>query len=193
MAEVAAAYAMPLLGVTVFLVLVQRLIVRRKGFVSLTGKGGERRPIALGAWRWALFGYAMLVGAMSVFLPYIFLLQAAFSKAWGFPVPRAPGLDVVSMIDAAHEGAFGSMVALQCGQIVRVPIDDAVRKLKHAEVAPLPPPQELAADTCHEKFWNVSSAWACGIVKLVLPVVNVRIGVPEQSPLENTSSSYWVA
>ena len=44
--EVAAAYAMPLLGVTVLLILVQRLMTRRKGFVSLTGKGGERRPIA---------------------------------------------------------------------------------------------------------------------------------------------------
>jgi iron(III) transport system permease protein len=91
--EVAAAYAMPLLGVTILLVLVQRLIVRRKGFVSLTGKGGERRPIALGHWRWALFGYAMLVGAMSVFLPYVFLLQAAFSKAWG----RGFSLDNLSL------------------------------------------------------------------------------------------------
>ena len=91
--EVAAAYAMPLLGVTVFLVLVQRLIVRRKGFVALTGKGGERRPIALGPWRWAMFGYAMLVGAMSVFLPYLFLLQAAFSKAWG----RGFSLDNLSL------------------------------------------------------------------------------------------------
>jgi len=91
--EVAAAYAMPLLGVTVLLVLVQRLIVRRKGFVALTGKGGERRPIALGPWRWALFGYAMLVGAMSVFLPYLFLLQAAFSKAWG----RGFSLDNLSL------------------------------------------------------------------------------------------------
>jgi len=81
--EVAAAYAMPLLGVTVLLFLVQRLITRRKGFVSLTGKGGERRPIDLGPWRWAVFGYAMFVGALSVFLPYIFLLQAAFAKAWG--------------------------------------------------------------------------------------------------------------
>ena len=44
--EVAAAYAMPLLGVTVMLILVQRLMTHRKGFVSLTGKGGERRPIA---------------------------------------------------------------------------------------------------------------------------------------------------
>ena len=47
--EVAAAYAMPLLGVTVMLILVQRLMTHRKGFVSLTGKGGERRPIQLGA------------------------------------------------------------------------------------------------------------------------------------------------
>jgi iron(III) transport system permease protein len=81
--EVAAAYAMPLLGVTILLVLVQRLMTRRKGFVSLTGKGGERRPISLGKWRWAMFGYAMLVGSLSVFLPYLFLLQAAFAKAWG--------------------------------------------------------------------------------------------------------------
>ncbi len=91
--EVAAAYAMPLLGVTILLVLVQRLMTRRKGFVSLTGKGGERRPIALGKWRWALFAYAMLVGSMSVFLPYLFLLQAAFSKAWG----RGFSLDNLSL------------------------------------------------------------------------------------------------
>lgn len=81
--EVAAAYAMPLLGVTILLVLVQRLIVRRKGFVALTGKGGERRPILLGRWRWVMFGYAMFVAALAVFLPYIFLIQSAFAKAWG--------------------------------------------------------------------------------------------------------------
>jgi iron(III) transport system permease protein len=91
--EVAAAYAMPLLIVTVLLVAVQRLMTRRKGFVALTGKGGERRPIALGGWRWAMFGYAMLVAAMSVFLPYLFLLQAAFAKAWG----RGFSLDNLSL------------------------------------------------------------------------------------------------
>ena len=81
--EVAAAYAMPLLGVTILLVLVHRLIVRRKGFVALTGKGGERRPILLGRWRWVVFGYAMFVATLAVFLPYIFLIQSAFAKAWG--------------------------------------------------------------------------------------------------------------
>ncbi len=90
--EVAAAYAMPLLGVTVLLVLVQRLIVRRKGFVALTGKGGERRPILLGRWRWVVFGYAMFVAALAVFLPYIFLIQSAFAKAWG----RGFALDNIS-------------------------------------------------------------------------------------------------
>lgn len=91
--EVAAAYAMPLLGVTVLLVLVQRLITRRKGFVALTGKGGERRPILLGRWRWAMFGYAMIVASLAVFLPYIFLVQSAFAKAWG----RGFRLDNVSL------------------------------------------------------------------------------------------------
>lgn len=81
--EVAAAYAMPLLGVTILLVLVQRLITRRKGFVALTGKGGERRPTLLGRWRWVVFAYAMFVAALAVFLPYIFLVQSAFAKAWG--------------------------------------------------------------------------------------------------------------
>jgi len=91
--EVAAAYAMPLLGVTVLLVLVQRMLTHRKSFATLTGKGGERRPIDLGPWRWAMFGYAMFVAAMSVFLPYIFLVQAAFAKAWG----RGFALDNLSL------------------------------------------------------------------------------------------------
>jgi len=91
--EVAAAYAMPLLGVTILLALVQRLLTHRKSFATLTGKGGERRPIDLGPWRWAMFGYAMFVAALSVFLPYIFLVQAAFAKAWG----RGFALDNISL------------------------------------------------------------------------------------------------
>jgi len=81
--EVAAAYAMPLLGITVLLFLAQHFLIRRKGFVSLTGKGGERRPIKLGRWRWAMFGYAMVVITLSVLLPYLFLIQASLAKAWG--------------------------------------------------------------------------------------------------------------
>ena len=67
--EVAAAYAMPLLLITVVLFGVQRWLIGRRGYVSLTGKGGERRPIALGPWRWVMLGYALLLLSLSVLLP----------------------------------------------------------------------------------------------------------------------------
>lgn len=81
--EVAAAYAMPLLVVTVALFAWQRRLTQRKGFVALTGKGGERRILRLGHWRWVLLGYALFVLALSVVLPYVVLAQAAFTTAWG--------------------------------------------------------------------------------------------------------------
>lgn len=80
--ETAAAYAMPLLLVTVGLFLLQRRILGAKGYVALTGKGGERRLIDLGGWRWALLGYSGLVLTCSLALPYLVLIQAAFAKAW---------------------------------------------------------------------------------------------------------------
>ena len=81
--EEAAAYAMPLLAITVLMFWLQRRILGRRGYASVTGKGGERRVIALGPWRWVMLCYALLVGALSVFLPMLVLFQAAFAKAWG--------------------------------------------------------------------------------------------------------------
>jgi len=82
-AEVAAAYAVPLLLVTVLLFGLQRWMTRRRGFVALTGKGGERRIIELGPWRWVMLGWSLFVMTLAVLLPYIVLSQAALSKAWG--------------------------------------------------------------------------------------------------------------
>src|ERR1035441_1052753 len=59
--EVACAYAIPLLLITVVLFLLQRRLTGRRGFVAMTGKGGERRIIALGRWRWVLTGYAVFI------------------------------------------------------------------------------------------------------------------------------------
>ena len=81
--EVAAAYAMPLLAVTVLLFWLQQRIIARKGYVALTGKGGERRMVSLGRWRWVVLGYCLFVTSLSFFLPMIVVLQAAFAKAWG--------------------------------------------------------------------------------------------------------------
>jgi iron(III) transport system permease protein len=80
---VAAAYAMPLLAITVFLFWIQRRITSRKGYVSLTGKGGERRPIELGAWKWPMLAYCLFVCTLSFFMPMVVICQAALAKAWG--------------------------------------------------------------------------------------------------------------
>jgi len=80
---VASAYAMPLLCITIFLFWLQRRITSRKGYVSLTGKGGERRPIKLGGWNWAMLGYCLAVCTLSFFMPMVVICQAALAKAWG--------------------------------------------------------------------------------------------------------------
>jgi iron(III) transport system permease protein len=91
--QVAAAYSMPLLLITVFLFWLQYRIIARKGYVALTGKGGERRPVQLGIWRWVALGYCLFVTSLSFFLPLLVVLQAAFAKAWG----RGFALDNVTL------------------------------------------------------------------------------------------------
>jgi iron(III) transport system permease protein len=80
---VASAYAMPLLAITILLFWVQRRITRRKGYVSLTGKGGERRPVPLGPWKWPVLGWCLFVCTLSFVMPLVVICQAAFAKAWG--------------------------------------------------------------------------------------------------------------
>src|SRR5580704_6634080 len=81
--EEAAAYAMPLLLITVLMFWLQRKVLGRRGYTTVSGKGGERRITRLGSWRWVMLGYALFVCALSVLLPMAVLLQAAFAKAWG--------------------------------------------------------------------------------------------------------------
>jgi iron(III) transport system permease protein len=81
--EEAAAYAMPLLLITIFMFWVQRSVLGRRGYTTVSGKGGERRIMRLGPWRFVMLGYALFVCSLAVFLPMFVLLQAAFAKAWG--------------------------------------------------------------------------------------------------------------
>lgn len=80
--EVAAAYSIPLLVITVGLLALQRRILARKGYVAINGKGGERREVQLGAWRWPAFLYAFSVVMVSVVMPMMVMLLAAFSRSW---------------------------------------------------------------------------------------------------------------
>jgi iron(III) transport system permease protein len=88
--EVAAAYAMPLLLVTVTLLWVQRRVLGRRRFVTVTGKGGVRRRMALGRWRWPLAVLAFIPPFLSVLLPYFALLVVSLQRVWG-KGPFAPG------------------------------------------------------------------------------------------------------
>jgi len=81
--EVAAAYSIPLLLITLGLMGLQRRALGRKGFVAQTGKGGARRMVRLGRWRFAMLGWCVFVGLLAVAMPMLVLLEASFAKAWG--------------------------------------------------------------------------------------------------------------
>jgi iron(III) transport system permease protein len=81
--EVASAYSIPLLLITLTLMGLQRRALGRKGFVAQTGKGGARRLIRLGPWRWVMLAWCVFVGMLAVAMPMLVLLEASFAKAWG--------------------------------------------------------------------------------------------------------------
>lgn len=84
--EAAAAVSIPLLVATALLLLVQKQLLGRRGYASVGGKGGQRRRIALGAWRYPAFAACLAVMACAVFLPYAILAKAAFARAWAQPL-----------------------------------------------------------------------------------------------------------
>ncbi len=109
--DLAAAYSLPLLLITMGMLGLQRWLLARKGYTVVGGKGGERRIVKLGPWKWVMFAWAMLVASLSVFMPLIVLIQAAFSKAWG----RGFALDNLTLhhvhfILFEHQGAVPALV-----------------------------------------------------------------------------------
>jgi iron(III) transport system permease protein len=84
--EQAAAVSIPLLLATALLLLVQKRLLGRRGYASVGGKGGQRRTIALGVWRYPALAAVLLVMACTIFLPYGVLAKAAFSRAWAQPL-----------------------------------------------------------------------------------------------------------
>jgi iron(III) transport system permease protein len=81
--NLAAAYAMPLLLVTMGLFLLQQRLLKRGRFTTVSGKGTAREPIRLGRWRWVAFAICILPPLCSLVLPYTALLGTSLSQAWG--------------------------------------------------------------------------------------------------------------
>ena len=88
-AELAAAFSIPLLLATALLLLLQKKLLGRRGYAAVGGKGGQRRTIRLGPWRYPALVGCLAVLACAVFLPYGILLKAAFARAWAQPLTPA--------------------------------------------------------------------------------------------------------
>jgi iron(III) transport system permease protein len=86
--EQAAAFSVPLLLATALLLDVQKRVLGRRGYAAVGAKGGQRRTIALGFWRWPALAACLAVMSVAIFLPYAMLAKGAFARAWAQPLGR---------------------------------------------------------------------------------------------------------
>jgi iron(III) transport system permease protein len=77
--ELAAAASLPLLVLTVLLLRAEHMIIGRRGYSVVGGKYGAPRLIPLHRMRWVAFAACITMLMLPVFLPYMALLNAAFS------------------------------------------------------------------------------------------------------------------
>ena len=78
--ELAAAASLPLLVLTVILLRAEHMVLGRRGYSVVGGKGAEPRLVRLKFLRWPALALCLLVLLNPVFLPYGALLNATFSK-----------------------------------------------------------------------------------------------------------------
>lgn len=83
--ELASAFSISLLAITVSLLWLQRRLLANKGYVTLTGKGTTKHLQNIGIWRWFFLGFCLVVATLSLFLPLFMLLRTSLAKAWGQP------------------------------------------------------------------------------------------------------------
>src|SRR5215475_848221 len=79
----ASALSLVFVILTVAALYLQRAFLAKRSYVTLAGKGARPQLMALGALRWVVFGFAVLVFIVSIVAPYSTLLAVSFSKSWG--------------------------------------------------------------------------------------------------------------
>lgn len=90
--ELAMAFSVPLVLVTVLLLGAQRLLLRG-GHVAVSGKGGARAPIEIGRWKWLFLAHGVVVTLLAVVMPALMLVCTSFQVAWAKP----PTLDNLTL------------------------------------------------------------------------------------------------
>jgi iron(III) transport system permease protein len=76
----AAAAALPLLLVTIFLLRAQKAILGRRSYTVIGGKSGTARITHLGLWKWPALLLVGFVLCLTVILPYAALIKAALTR-----------------------------------------------------------------------------------------------------------------
>ncbi|HET9903644.1 MAG TPA: iron ABC transporter permease [Xanthobacteraceae bacterium] len=79
----ASALSLVFVVITVVALYLQRAFLARRSFVTLAGKGARPQLMQLGAWRWALFSFGVLVFLVAIVAPYATLIAVSISKSWG--------------------------------------------------------------------------------------------------------------
>ncbi|WP_460451137.1 ABC transporter permease [Alsobacter sp. SYSU BS001988] len=82
----AAASALPLLLITVFLIWAQAKIIGRRGYTTVGGKSGAARITPLGRYRWVAVLFVAVVLSITVIMPYLALLKTAVTRTVSEPL-----------------------------------------------------------------------------------------------------------
>ncbi|MFQ5852487.1 MAG: ABC transporter permease, partial [Candidatus Binatia bacterium] len=73
----------PMLMAAVWMVYMRRHVLGRRGYATIGGKGGQRRPQKLGIWRYPVFFLCLFPILCALFLPYFMLITTSFLKNIG--------------------------------------------------------------------------------------------------------------
>ncbi|MGH2376612.1 MAG: ABC transporter permease [bacterium] len=102
--NLAATYAMSLLGIALFFVyLYRRITATTERFTTITGRGYRPQTIDLGPWRYLASGAALVVLGLIVLLPFAILVVMSV-----LPFIQVPSLDALRTMTLKHYGFVAS-------------------------------------------------------------------------------------
>ena len=79
----ASALSLIFVALTVAALYLQRRYLARRSYVTLGGKGSRPRLVDLGAARWGVLAFCLVVFVVAVAAPYLTLLAVSVSRSWG--------------------------------------------------------------------------------------------------------------
>ncbi|MCZ6622168.1 MAG: iron ABC transporter permease, partial [Deltaproteobacteria bacterium] len=72
------------LGILLLLVILQRMVIGRKSYTTVTGRGFSYRPTPLGRWKYPAFALVLLLAITITIVPITLLVMGTFMKLFGF-------------------------------------------------------------------------------------------------------------